>query len=176
MSRYWLNIFDTCDVTEVHNEHYIIRYNKESNSCDLYDKFENIIPQRNVKNIIDKYNIFDGLNIITDRESFTTNGITRITDITNFITNYYRISWVKKILCKKDLASGDLERFVESCRCHVVDLQKIENTYNLVVRDNFDDTYYLSVLFHDRSWCKSEPYYSKFSIAKPNFALIENTY
>ncbi len=171
MSKYWLNIFDSCEVTEVHPiEYYTIKYNKETNSCEIFDVTNNLFP--NGKSIVDKYNIFEGKNIIVDRDSFIHNGVTKIIDIVNLITLQYKISWVKKILIKKDLSSRQLEKFIESCRCEIVDFQYIENTCNMVVRDNLGITHYLSVLFHERPWCKTEPYYSNFIIAKPNFVYV----
>lgn len=171
MSKYWINIFDSCEVTEVFSDdYYTIKFNKETNSCELFDINNNLITDG--KTIIDKYNIFSGKNIIVDRDSFIHNGITKIIDIVNMITLQYKISWVKKILIKKNLGSKDLEKFIESCRCDIIDFQYIENTCNLVIRDNLGITHYLSVLFHDRPWCKSEPYYSNFTIPKPN--LVHN--
>lgn len=166
MSEYLLNIFPDYEVIEVYKNYYTIKYNKKTNLCEMFNNNE-LVPDG--KSITDKYNIFDGSNIIVDLDSFMSNGFTELLDITNFITCNYKISWVKKLLCKKDLASSNLIQFVEECKCDIVDLRYIENTCNLIVKDNFGDIYYLSVLFHDRPWSKTEPYYSNFMIAKPNF-------
>jgi hypothetical protein len=171
MSKYWLNIFDSCEVSEVYpNNYWIIKYNKETNSCELFDHVNNLVPD--AKFIIDKYNIFVGDHIIVDRDSFITNGITKISQIVDFVIDYYKISWIKKILIKKDLPSNKLEGFISESKCDIVDLFYRENTCNIILRDNLGDTYYMSVLFHERTWCKSEPYYSKFSISKPNFSYL----
>ncbi len=167
MSRCSLNIFDGSEFIEVYKTYYTIKYNKETNSCEMFDNYNELITDG--KTITDKYNIFDGSNIIIDRDSFTLNGFANLSDITNFITLNYKISWVKKLLCTKDLASSQLIKYVEECKCDIVDLRYIENTCNLIVKDNFGDIYYLSVLFHDRPWSKTEPYYSNFMVAKPNF-------
>lgn len=171
MSKYWLNFFDSCKVTEVNpNNYWTIKYNKESNSCELFDNKDKLVE--NGKYIVDKFNIFTGENIIVDRDSFICNGITRLNQITDFVTQYYKISWIKKILVKKDLATDQLEKFIENCKCNIIDIRYIENTCNIIINDNFNDTYYISVLFHDRTWCKTEPYYSKFSLSKPNFSHL----
>ena len=49
----------------------------------------------------------------------------------------------KKILAKKDLSTNQLLDFISNCKCEIVDLRYIENTCNLVIKDNFKGLNYV---------------------------------
>jgi hypothetical protein len=164
MTRYWINIFDECNIVEHYpKDYYFIKYDVYNNTCYIEDENKKILTQDEAKFIMDKYNIFNGERIGVDRHSFSPKSIDEIRDI---IINYYEISYTKKFLITTNLPSTSLERFIISNKCIINEYLDSEysNTKKLSIKDNLGNTTIISVQFDDRPYDDYEPYYSKFEI------------
>lgn len=153
--HHYLNLFNECEVVEAWpDEFYVIKCDNHK-GIYLVDKNNHIL--NTVGHIFDNFNIFEGKHIVVDIESFIAggyvkdNGLVNLDEIRRSITLKYRISYVKKILIKKNLLSKDFRYFIEKCHCavHSVWADQTNKNFMFFVVDNLGDHYELNVVFDD---------------------------
>lgn len=162
--HHYVNIFDNYNVVEVWpDEYYIIKCNT-SRGIFVVDKNNHLVPH--YVHIFENFNIFEGKHIVVDLDTFLgagyvkDNGIIDLDGIRKVILLKFHVSYIKKLLCKKDLKIEELKKFVEGSQC------KINSTigYNenkgavFFVIDNFGDHYEVKVDFNEEG--------SKFFVSK----------
>ena len=151
--HHYVNIFSNYDLVEVWpDEYYVI---KCDNSKGIYvvDKNNHIVPH--FLHIFENYNIFEGKHIVVDIDTFggagyvKDNGLIDLDDIKRVILSKFHVSYIKKLLCKKDLKIENLRKFVEECRCKINSSIGYDGTREAIffVIDNFGDHYEMKVNF-----------------------------
>lgn len=167
----WINLFDDCNLVEYNpNHYYIIKY--EKNECILYINGQEKVA--NADDIFEEYNLFDARMIGVDFDSFCENGFlqeNRFPDwekIKETIISQYQLSYIKKILLKRNLQYSNLYQFITSCFCELLDEQQIlselHDEYYLLLKDNIGKEWKIHAYFDERDFDEYEPYYSSFTI------------
>ena len=153
--HHYLNIFNECELVEAYPEEYYIIKSDNKGNIFIVDKNNHMVQK--VGHIFENFNIFEGKHIVIDLESFIgagyvkDNGLINLDEIRRLITMKYRISYVNKILVKKNLLSKDFRHFVEKCHCavHSVWGNQTNNSFMFFVVDNLGEHYELKVDFDD---------------------------
>lgn len=153
--HHYLNIFNECEVTEAFPDEFYVIKSDTNRGIFIVDKNNHIL--HTVGHIFENFNIFEGKHIVVDLESFIEggyikdSGLVDLDEIRRAITSKYRISYIRKILIKKNLHSKDLRYFVEKCHCavHSVWADQQHQKFMFFVVDNFGDHYELNVQFDD---------------------------
>ena len=153
--HHYLNIFNECEVVEAWpEEYYVIKCDSNGN---VYVVDRHNVECVNVGLVFEKYNIFEGKHIVVDLESFIGGGYVKESGLVDLdlirtvITNKYKISYVNKILIKKNLMSKDFRHFVEKCHCslHSVWSDETHKRFDFFIVDNLGEHYELRVDFND---------------------------
>lgn len=153
--HHYLNIFNEMEITEAWPDEYYVIKCDTSKGIYIVDKNNHIL--HTIGHIFETFNIFEGKHIVVDVDSFLNggyvmdSGLIDLDAIRRAITGKYRVSYVKKILIKKNLLSKDLRHFVEKCHCavHSVWADQEHKNFMFFVVDNLGDHYELNVLFDD---------------------------
>jgi len=153
--HHYMNIFDNCKTVKANlDEYYII---KCDNNRGIYvvDKNNHIVQHTN--HIFENFNVFEGCHIVVDIDTFLAagyikdNGLINVEDVKKTILTKYNVSYLKKILSKKDLKKDDLLNFIKESRCKINSSIGYDEHGNYVffLIDNFGDHYEIKAHFEE---------------------------
>jgi len=154
----WLNIFDECNLVDYDaSNFYIVRWSVH-NDCIVIKNGVSIVDDP--APIFEKYNIFDAKNIGVDYESFREEVERSFEHIRDLIVEQYNLSYIRKIILRRDLPHSYLESYLKKWKCELL----VEGDGFLMVKDNLGDVYKIGAFFDERKWDDYEPYFSKMEI------------
>lgn len=150
--HHYMNIFDDCNIVKAWPEEYYIIKCDTHKGIYLVDKNNHIVSHYN--QIFENFNIFEGKHIVVDIDTFREagyvrdNGLIDLDTIKKIILMKFHVSYIKKLLCKKNLEEKDLLKFMGECHCKV-NTTFSSNDGNVIffIIDNFGDHYEMKVVF-----------------------------
>jgi len=155
--HHYLNIFNEGEVVEpIPEEYYVIKCDNKG-GVFMVDKSNHMVS--NTQYVFENFSIFEGKHIVIDIDSFIgggfvkDNGLIDLNEVRKVITSKYRVSYINKILNKKNLLSHDMRNYIEKCHCvvHSVWADQEHKSFMVFVVDNFGDKYELKVEFDDEN-------------------------
>jgi len=159
----WKNIFDGGELVSYDNNNfYVVKWSVHNNCVVLRNGMSIVDDPRK---IFEQYNIFDGKMIGVDLWSFNEEYERSNKHIEQIIVEQYGLSYIKKLILRKNLSIKDFEIYLKELGCEMKSKEEVyEGCYIMRVKDNLGEIYKLDVRFAEFDDYGMEDYKSYWSI------------